>query len=195
MDTNKQQDANKIDPYLRNAMGMAFCRHELLREESDESESNFYDELIKFDYEGQADVIRDVVSWIFEDYQGPEDDDVYLTHGMVVLAYIRAAQLAADDNNVGLSWLHVSEAHYWLGAASSRREANPDPRTVRSELARSAAKKRHDETRKLKEEALALWRERVDPSWSNERAAEFLKRYIPLKSRTLSGYVAEAKKK
>ncbi|MDD3325559.1 MAG: hypothetical protein PHW25_00555 [Zoogloea sp.] len=72
---------------------------------------------------------------------------------------------------------------------------NPDPKTVKSEEAKKAAAKRHEETNRLKAEALAIWTEKADPSWSNERAAKLLEAYIPLQRRTLSGYVAEFKKR
>jgi hypothetical protein len=78
--------------------------------------------------------------------------------------------------------------------ASALWASNPDPREVKSEMAKKAAAKRHEDTKRLKAEALAVWLEKVDPSWSNERAAKFLEGFIPLERRTLSGYVAEFKK-
>lgn len=195
MDAKKRHDGEMCEQFLLNAMGMAFSWHELLMEESGEHESDYLHSRIKCDFDWQEDAVKDVISWIYEGIQDEEDGDWLLTHGHVVIAYIRAAQFALDDHNIGLSWIYVTEAHYWLGVASARRDAHPDPKTVRSELARSAAQKRHDETKKLKGEALAIWRKDADPSWSNEQAAEFLKRHIPLKTRTLSRYISEAKKK
>ncbi|MBP7626354.1 MAG: hypothetical protein KA759_04755 [Zoogloea sp.] len=191
MDARKRRADDVGYQVLIATMGMAFSRHELLMEEPG---SDYLYSRIECDFNGQEDGILDVIRMIYIDTPTHEDDDL-LTHGLVVLAYIVAAQRAIDDNNMTASWMYVTEANYWLGVASARRDANPDPKTVRSELARSAAQRRHDETQKLKEEALAIWRKDVDPSLSNEQAAEFLRRHIPLTTRTLSRYVSEAKKK
>lgn len=191
---NASDKPGNIDPTLLNVMVMAFTRHEHLMAKSDESPFDFYKTRIQFEFDIEEQSVRDVVSSVYEEYLGADDDEWALTYCTAVLAFIIASQRAAADGNICLAWIYVSEAHYWAGNAAGL-ASNPDPKRVRSDLARKAAEKSHDETRKLKEEIVALWLEKCDPSWSNEQAAEFLKKYTPLKTRTLSRYVAEAKKK
>lgn len=175
-------------------MGTLLLRHEHLCEKSDESGSDFYRSRIQCDFDYEEEGVRSVVSSIYEDYSSPDDDEFFLTYHMVVLAHIVASQRADEDGSLSLAWINISQGHYWAGKAAGL-AFNPDPKTVRSEMARAAAARRHDETQKLKEEALEIWRKDVDPSLSNEQAAEFLRRRIPLKTRTLSRYVSEEKKK
>lgn len=57
-----------------------------------------------------------------------------------------------------------------------------------------SATKRHLETYELKKQAIEYWRNNIDSSLSNDKAANLLIKIVPLSHRKLSQYIAEAKK-
>lgn len=74
-------------------------------------------------------------------------------------------------------------------------EARKDhEKNIKSKIGVENARKRHIETYALKKEAIDYWRENLDIHLSNEKAAEELKKIVPLSHRTLAQYVGEAKK-
>lgn len=67
-------------------------------------------------------------------------------------------------------------------------------KAVLSQLARQRAVRRHEETRLLETEVIEHWKTSINPILSNEKAALLLSRQFPLSTRTLSAYVAKAKR-
>jgi hypothetical protein len=77
------------------------------------------------------------------------------------------------------------------------RQQDPDgaqQRIARSHIGRMRANLRHKETRELEAEVISYWKAMIDPTLSNEKAAILLKKVFPLTPRTLSAYVAKAKR-
>lgn len=63
-----------------------------------------------------------------------------------------------------------------------------------SDIRRRAAFSRHKETYELREQAINHWRANIDPTLSNDKAANLLLKVVNLSHRTLSQYVGEAKR-
>lgn len=61
-------------------------------------------------------------------------------------------------------------------------------------LRRQNAAKANKENTELKEFAIKYWQDHIDPKLSNDKAAALLAEQVPLSSRVLSRYVAQAKK-
>lgn len=70
-------------------------------------------------------------------------------------------------------------------------------KAARSSIGRTRAELRHKETRELEAEVIGYWKAVINPTspnLSNEKSAALLKKVFPLATRTLSSYVAKAKR-
>lgn len=64
----------------------------------------------------------------------------------------------------------------------------------KSDKASAAGYKSHKEDHEMKEQAIKYWMKNIDPSVSNDKAAEMLTKVVPLKHSTLLRHIAEARK-
>ena len=81
-------------------------------------------------------------------------------------------------------------AYEYKGSASGESRVN----SAASDMGRKGARARHIETHQLKREAIDHWKAKIDPALPNEKAAQLLTKVFPLSHRTLSAYVAQAKR-
>lgn len=173
------------------SMVLVFTRLEVLNEELSERVPDGDMEFEEFD---DIQSVKRAVAFVFPDLDWESEARFVLTARNIALSYIVAAQWDLGVGSEELAVLDIAEAHYWIGIACGCRGESISRREITGEVARNAARERHKETYKLKMEAISEWKSRIDPSLSNEKAARILSRYIPLTTRTLSGYVAEAKR-
>lgn len=87
-----------------------------------------------------------------------------------------------------VSLLVVSERA--LGAA----EEYEASLSIKSHIASSNAKRRHEETYVMRKEVQTYWKKNIDSKISNDKAASLLEKVFPLSHRKLAEYVALARK-
>lgn len=74
------------------------------------------------------------------------------------------------------------------------RSSKEAKQAIQSEIARLSAQKRHKEDYELREQAKQYWIANIDHLLSNEKAAFFLSKQVPLAHRTLVSIISEARK-
>lgn len=116
-------------------------------------------------------------------------------HVLIAVTALFCFDRAVSSNSrnramVASSWLERADELYYY----SSRNFNLTEKHILSERASKAAKARHKDNYILKKEAIDHWREHIDPNLSNPKAADLLKKVVPVSHRKLVEYVAEAKR-
>lgn len=128
----------------------------------------------------------------FDNMHDPESYRRALTQVVrAIVAYAVQAVKAEMDDKHEEAWTYAVDAQYWVGTLRStwiEKTLAPNP-------AAELARKRHAEHYDLTEEALAYWRENIDPKLSAAKAANVLVRVVPLSHKKLAEIVAAERKK
>lgn len=147
----------------------------------------------------------DSIRAIWEDIKNQNTQKVARSQETTIIASAIIAQdfasfaLADKDINSFLEFiLHSKEL---IDTIDTRREEQAISKTIRLAekklQAKINAKKSHKENYAMREEVMKFWRENIDPSLSNEAAADIVvaKNIVPLKHRTIKSYIAIERKK
>lgn len=117
-----------------------------------------------------------------------ETSSIALLHvASIATSYAVQAMKAEKDSRE--AWAFAASARYWAGilVATPFGEANS------SQAAAQLARRRHAENDVLAREALAHWKQHIDPSLSAQKAATELVRVVPLSHKKLAEIISAAK--
>lgn len=125
----------------------------------------------------------------------PKDEDLMSAQGLIW--FFKAAELQQAGRQEAIDALFEAAeicgnalgCFMWAGGVESVNEeaGNSNPAVL-------LAKQRHAENYALAQEAIKYWKQNIDPTLSNQKAATELTKVVPLSHKTLAGLVGKAKR-
>lgn len=158
-------------------------------ENMSDPEDFFFETALKAAWDNPEENGQNHVDELMEDVEGSECKFALLHVMNAVVAFSVQAMKAEQDGRHNEAWTYAADARYWEGILKAA-WADKKHSNHASELARA----RHAENYALAQEAIKYWKQNIDPTLSNQKAATELTRVVPLSHKKLAELVGKAKR-